>query len=56
MNDSTSPILSPYNRNGITVRNRIAVAPMTRITATEHGQPKPCSTTTSDSRKVASGW
>ncbi|MFM0547323.1 NADH:flavin oxidoreductase [Paraburkholderia strydomiana] len=39
MNDSTSPILSPYNRNGIAVRNRIAVAPMTRITATEHGQP-----------------
>ncbi|MFM0216573.1 MULTISPECIES: NADH:flavin oxidoreductase [Paraburkholderia] len=39
MNDSTSPILSPYNRNGIAVRNRIAVAPMTRITATEYGQP-----------------
>jgi 2,4-dienoyl-CoA reductase-like NADH-dependent reductase (Old Yellow Enzyme family) len=39
MNDATSPILSPYNRNGIAVRNRIAVAPMTRITATEYGHP-----------------
>ncbi|AET92844.1 NADH:flavin oxidoreductase/NADH oxidase [Burkholderia sp. YI23] len=39
MNGTTSPILSPYDRNGIAVRNRIAVAPMTRITATEYGQP-----------------
>ncbi|GGD74043.1 NADH:flavin oxidoreductase [Caballeronia grimmiae] len=39
MTDSTAQILSPYDGNGITVRNRIAVAPMTRITATEYGHP-----------------
>jgi 2,4-dienoyl-CoA reductase-like NADH-dependent reductase (Old Yellow Enzyme family) len=39
MNHATSPILSPYDRNDIAVRNRIAVAPMTRITATEYGHP-----------------
>ncbi|MEX3974341.1 NADH:flavin oxidoreductase [Paraburkholderia caribensis] len=39
MSDETSPILSSYNRNGIALRNRIAVAPMTRITATEYGHP-----------------
>jgi 2,4-dienoyl-CoA reductase-like NADH-dependent reductase (Old Yellow Enzyme family) len=39
MNDFTSQILSPYDGNGIAVRNRIAVAPMTRITATEYGHP-----------------
>ena len=39
MTDTTSLILSPYQRDGITVRNRLAVAPMTRITATENGHP-----------------
>ncbi|BBU30669.1 NADH:flavin oxidoreductase [Burkholderia sp. THE68] len=39
MNDFTSQILTPYAGNGIAVRNRIAVAPMTRITATEYGHP-----------------
>jgi 2,4-dienoyl-CoA reductase-like NADH-dependent reductase (Old Yellow Enzyme family) len=39
MTDTPSPILSPYRSNGIAVRNRIAVAPMTRITATENGHP-----------------
>ncbi|MDR5822306.1 NADH:flavin oxidoreductase [Caballeronia sp. LZ043] len=39
MNHSTSAIHSPYSGNGIAVRNRIAVAPMTRITATESGHP-----------------
>ena len=39
MTDTTSLILSPYEHNGITVRNRVAVAPMTRITATEDGHP-----------------
>jgi 2,4-dienoyl-CoA reductase-like NADH-dependent reductase (Old Yellow Enzyme family) len=39
MTDTTSLILSPYDINGVTVRNRIAVAPMTRITATEDGHP-----------------
>lgn len=39
MNDSISQILSPYDGNGIAVRNRVAVAPMTRITATEYGHP-----------------
>jgi 2,4-dienoyl-CoA reductase-like NADH-dependent reductase (Old Yellow Enzyme family) len=37
MTDFTSQILSPYDRNGIAVRNRVAVAPMTRIGATEYG-------------------
>jgi 2,4-dienoyl-CoA reductase-like NADH-dependent reductase (Old Yellow Enzyme family) len=32
-------IFSPYDFNGIALRNRLAVAPMTRITATEHGYP-----------------
>ncbi|HVE09146.1 MAG TPA: NADH:flavin oxidoreductase [Paraburkholderia sp.] len=35
----TSLLLSPYDRNGIAVRNRVAVAPMTRITATGNGHP-----------------
>jgi 2,4-dienoyl-CoA reductase-like NADH-dependent reductase (Old Yellow Enzyme family) len=39
MTDFTSQILSPYDGNGISVRNRVAVAPMTRITATEYGHP-----------------
>ncbi|WP_233830134.1 NADH:flavin oxidoreductase [Paraburkholderia sp. ZP32-5] len=39
MTDFNSQILSPYNGNGIAVRNRVAVAPMTRITATEYGHP-----------------
>jgi len=39
MTDTNSLILSPYERNGIAVRNRVAVAPMTRISATENGHP-----------------
>jgi 2,4-dienoyl-CoA reductase-like NADH-dependent reductase (Old Yellow Enzyme family) len=39
MTGTNSQILSPYDRNGIAVRNRIAVAPMSRITATENGHP-----------------
>ncbi|GAB7521486.1 NADH:flavin oxidoreductase [Paraburkholderia sp. 2C] len=39
MTDIPSLILSPYDGNGIAVRNRMAVAPMTRITATEDGHP-----------------
>jgi 2,4-dienoyl-CoA reductase-like NADH-dependent reductase (Old Yellow Enzyme family) len=39
MTDITSLVLSPYDGIGITVRNRVAVAPMTRITATENGHP-----------------
>jgi len=39
MTDTTFPMLSPYDHNGIAVRNRIAVAPMTRITASEYGLP-----------------
>jgi 2,4-dienoyl-CoA reductase-like NADH-dependent reductase (Old Yellow Enzyme family) len=39
MTDTNSLILSPYNGNGIAVRNRVAVAPMTRISATEDGYP-----------------
>jgi len=39
MTDTNSLILSPYNANGIAVRNRIAAAPMTRISATEDGYP-----------------
>lgn len=39
MTDTTPLILSAYQGNGIAVRNRIAVAPMTRITATENGHP-----------------
>ena len=32
-------ILSPYDKNGLQLRNRLAVAPMTRVTATERGVP-----------------
>jgi len=39
MTDTNSLILSPYDHNGIALRNRVAVAPMTRITATEDGHP-----------------
>lgn len=39
MTNTTSLSLTPYDGNGIAVRNRIAVAPMTRITATEDGHP-----------------
>jgi 2,4-dienoyl-CoA reductase-like NADH-dependent reductase (Old Yellow Enzyme family) len=39
MIDTTSQILSPYDSKGIAVRNRIAVAPMTRVSATEEGHP-----------------
>jgi 2,4-dienoyl-CoA reductase-like NADH-dependent reductase (Old Yellow Enzyme family) len=39
MTHPASHLLSPYAGNGIAVRNRIAVAPMTRITATSDGHP-----------------
>jgi 2,4-dienoyl-CoA reductase-like NADH-dependent reductase (Old Yellow Enzyme family) len=39
MTDTSSLILSPYECKGIAVRNRVAVAPMTRITATADGHP-----------------
>ena len=37
MTDFNARMLSPYDANGIKVRNRIAVAPMTRISAAEDG-------------------
>jgi 2,4-dienoyl-CoA reductase-like NADH-dependent reductase (Old Yellow Enzyme family) len=39
MTHSTPQILSPYDLQRIELRNRLAVAPMTRITATEYGFP-----------------
>jgi 2,4-dienoyl-CoA reductase-like NADH-dependent reductase (Old Yellow Enzyme family) len=39
MTDTAFQMLSPYDRNGIALRNRIAVAPMTRISGTAHGHP-----------------
>lgn len=35
----TNQILSAYDMHGTTLRNRLAVAPMTRVTATEAGVP-----------------
>ncbi|RJG01315.1 NADH:flavin oxidoreductase [Noviherbaspirillum sedimenti] len=39
MNDSISNILSTHDIKGTVLRNRLAVAPMTRVTATEEGVP-----------------
>ncbi|MGY2490963.1 NADH:flavin oxidoreductase [Cupriavidus sp. CP313] len=39
MTDSTIRILSSHDIKGAVVRNRLAVAPMTRVTATEGGLP-----------------
>ena len=36
---SASKILSNHDKNGLQLRNRLAVAPMTRVSATEHGVP-----------------
>ena len=37
MADSTQTILTPYDIKGLYLRNRLAVAPMTRVSATETG-------------------
>jgi 2,4-dienoyl-CoA reductase-like NADH-dependent reductase (Old Yellow Enzyme family) len=37
MTDLTTMILSAHDIKGAVVRNRLAVAPMTRVTATEEG-------------------
>ncbi|MET0982864.1 MAG: NADH:flavin oxidoreductase [Telluria sp.] len=39
MTSPSARILSAYDMNGILLRNRLAVAPMTRITASETGAP-----------------
>lgn len=41
MNDSIRKILSTFDINGTVLRNRLAVAPMTRVTATEDGLATP---------------
>jgi 2,4-dienoyl-CoA reductase-like NADH-dependent reductase (Old Yellow Enzyme family) len=41
MNDAQTQILSAYDMKGATVRNRLAVAPMTRVSALEDGIPSP---------------
>ena len=41
MIDSLHPILSATDIRGTLLRNRLAVAPMTRVSATEHGVPTP---------------
>jgi len=38
MDLDTSALFAPIDINGVTVKNRLAVAPMTRITATEDGR------------------
>ncbi|HLZ67732.1 MAG TPA: NADH:flavin oxidoreductase [Aliidongia sp.] len=38
MDFDTSALFAPIDINGLTVKNRLAVAPMTRITATEDGR------------------
>ncbi len=37
MTDSITTILTPYDINNLSIRNRLAVAPMTRVSATETG-------------------
>lgn len=37
MTDTAHPILSPFDIKGAALRNRLAVAPMTRVSATESG-------------------
>lgn len=39
MNLDTTPLHSSYSLNGLALRNRVAVAPMTRVTATPEGLP-----------------
>ena len=39
MDIDTSAIFAPTVINGHTVKNRLSVAPMTRVTATEDGRP-----------------
>ena len=39
MNDAMNRILSAYDMKGATLRNRLAVAPMTRVSAAEDGKP-----------------
>lgn len=39
MTDPRSAILSKYDKKGIVARNRLAVAPMTRVTASADGMP-----------------
>lgn len=41
MHDHLSRILSNHDKNGIAVKNRLAVAPMTRVTADAAGLPTP---------------
>jgi len=38
MNDDTGTLFAPIDINGRTLKNRLAVAPMTRITATKDGR------------------
>jgi len=37
--DQPSPILTPFDMHGVLLANRLAVAPMTRVTATPEGLP-----------------
>ncbi|WP_296246407.1 NADH:flavin oxidoreductase [uncultured Stenotrophomonas sp.] len=39
MNSSTSSILSPFDMKGLSFRNRLAVSPMARVSATAQGVP-----------------
>jgi 2,4-dienoyl-CoA reductase-like NADH-dependent reductase (Old Yellow Enzyme family) len=39
MNQALTTILSRYDKNHISLKNRLAVAPMTRVTATPAGVP-----------------
>jgi 2,4-dienoyl-CoA reductase-like NADH-dependent reductase (Old Yellow Enzyme family) len=39
MHQALSSILSRHDKNGVSVKNRLAVAPMTRVTATADGVP-----------------
>lgn len=41
MTDSTMPILTPFDIHRMTLRNRLAVAPMTRVSATPEGHATP---------------
>ena len=56
MDIDTSAILAPIVINGHTVKNRLSVAPMTRITATQDGRATEAMTRYYEvSRGVASG-
>jgi len=41
MSDASSTLLTPFDINGAILRNRLAVAPMTRVTATKDGLATP---------------